>query len=541
MLRKPIQADSLTSAILTCKRLQPLLQEWDSDSVYYDTAHKKAKADINALTDIWIPDCLTRVSMTTEVSLAHLGTLKRLHLAPEQLRRQFIALVETKDPTSLKRVGVVLNGVLRDLLALQQANNEFDTLPRSSSVEIKKPSLPKKRSSRESLPEKMDAQSEKTIHEVQQVIQKPPENCTIFIKCDQKTVKRVWDRIQGLRELKRICMSTFRVDGEIFIYDQEFQQHFIAEHECDVINGSLIEYRSLEAKESEKSMDKLHQKLDVLLQSMKESDQSTEKTLLEKPVVEKQATVPQKRLLSKYKFVTKRCREETEQMRLEIQKIKDMVKQWQVNTKNIIEPLERLKDTESVIENKMKRVNARVLDLQKQAIHFESLLEVSRLDLQRGVKPPPHLRELLVDEHKRLERELSEWKKEMQEHKSVLKSQWQLQLNRLLKDQEQLGQRESLTEDLIEGLRECVEDIKNLTEILDQQQDKPKIQPMLQVLDAHEAKAFGMKRVLGELVETYEERNVLQVLDQFEHIRSKQKAEYNEFTQVEWIAAVAGH
>jgi hypothetical protein len=90
MLRKQPNVDAVTSSILTCRRVKTLIESWDVNSIFHDSNLQHATNDLNLLTNVLIPDYLTRISPSD--SAKRLECIKRLHLTPNHLRANFQSL-----------------------------------------------------------------------------------------------------------------------------------------------------------------------------------------------------------------------------------------------------------------------------------------------------------------------------------------------------------------------------------------------------------------------------------------------------------------
>jgi hypothetical protein len=83
MIRKPTSSDALSHAILTTLRIQNSLKTLEDPSVVFDIA--KTKRDVELLSNTLLPEFLTSATCPN----SYVECLKRLHLAPHQLRVMF--------------------------------------------------------------------------------------------------------------------------------------------------------------------------------------------------------------------------------------------------------------------------------------------------------------------------------------------------------------------------------------------------------------------------------------------------------------------
>jgi hypothetical protein len=83
MIRKPSSSDALSRSILTTLRIQNSLKNMNDPAVVFDIA--KTMRDVELLANTLLPEFLTSAICPN----SNVESLKRLHLAPHQLRVMF--------------------------------------------------------------------------------------------------------------------------------------------------------------------------------------------------------------------------------------------------------------------------------------------------------------------------------------------------------------------------------------------------------------------------------------------------------------------
>ncbi|KAJ3320462.1 Bud site selection protein 6 [Boothiomyces sp. JEL0866] len=112
--RKPLSSDPAKPVYIICKRIILILSTWDPSNVCNSNERVQLREDGQSISDS-IVQLLTKIKTPAQ---RRISTLKRLHLAPEQIRHDIDMILYTNSPDKIKSCIKAINQVLKDVEAI---------------------------------------------------------------------------------------------------------------------------------------------------------------------------------------------------------------------------------------------------------------------------------------------------------------------------------------------------------------------------------------------------------------------------------------
>jgi hypothetical protein len=309
------------------------------------------------------------------------------------------------------------------------------------------------------------------------------DNCPIFIQHQNRTIKRSWDRNAGLTGLRDICIEEFGIYGDIYIKDVHFQHFFLAENITDIEPGMLVDYRKTEKiNETELKESKLISLMNKLLQKLDNDRELKSRN---------------KKTNSKFNERIAVSKGNLESLRTELYSMRLLFNSFFKTTTNLFEQsATNNNDSNTIFDSFEFELNNFGSNLEG----FQDLIEITRKDIARGVRQEKNFRLYLSNEYLHLKNEINERNSQIDTFKKIFKKKWQIDLNRIMIDQERLSSFENIHidygQDIVE-MDECVDAVCKILEYHETHAFKP-INIKLQV---GISKEYGMNSVLNELVQ----------------------------------------
>lgn len=335
----------------------------------------------------------------------------------------------------------------------------------------------------------------------------------IFVNNDLKTIKLEWARSAGLEVLIGACRDAFGFDGYLCLKDETYKIEYQVTSCDDIQHGALIEYRTSTAldvpstlvSDKDEGLRGVSKKIDSLIKELNMLRPKYQVSLRE---LKLEAT-----LRGTYR--------EVKSLKEELHNQRETFSECISNVNNTLDSLLKNRSTAkiSALDDTAKRFREFEGRLEK----FQTLLEVTRVDLTRGVKPPPHLNAHLLSEYEELRQKVSGSQKWLGILKPKCQTDWQNEVAIIKNDQKRLMGFEASCKDITIVLEEMEECLDTVTKVLGYQMKHEGYVPahvIMNVMDAETSKNQGMSNLLKELAKVQiANRKPLDTLLQFEQVR----------------------
>lgn len=376
---------------------------------------------------------------------------------------------------------------------------------------------------------------------------------SIFIHdcSSKKSLKRIWDQNSGVAGLKLLCQDEFHNDGDVYLIDQTYKQWYLIENHEDVYPGAVIEYRKInDTKNNDSSsVEKMLIKLQKLIERFENTSESNF------PVKNSSFSKKSDELCTNRTNIKNTTNHKTSFystlrnqiliIRNEMDDCKSTLNSFTSAYSKIFDQINQ-KELEFSFENRnlnktnsmMDEMSELIKNLEDKLSAFQILLEITRKDLTRRVRPPKNLSQYIISEYNSLQLFAKDTIETVMNYKKILKEKWRIELRNIMKSQDLIAKFEIFQTESNEEIKSMQDCIHTVTKILEYHETHPantnksnyQIEIQLDYENRNFVKEELMNSVLGELITKQNSirnseisNDPLNTLEKFELIRKTLK------------------